>query len=123
MDPTLPSLLDSIPQKPPRSKLETHRELIRQLRKGCLSLPVRHSPWASSWVIGSVANGEQHRQCQVRFRHNRSWPLPTYRHRPLLSDVQSTIERRPPRQGTLGFVPEIRLIRKAELFRKIFLDS
>ena len=34
MDPTLLSLLDSIPQKPPRSKLETHRELIRQLRKG-----------------------------------------------------------------------------------------
>jgi len=26
MDPTLLSLLDSIPQKPPRSKLETHRE-------------------------------------------------------------------------------------------------
>src|SRR5437899_1784195 len=36
MDPTLLSLLNSIPQKPPRSKLETHRELIRQLRrKGC----------------------------------------------------------------------------------------
>ena len=36
MDPTLVSLLDSIPQKSPRSKLETHRELIRQLRrKGC----------------------------------------------------------------------------------------
>jgi hypothetical protein len=36
MDPTLLFLLDSIPQKPPRSKLETHRELIRQLwRKGC----------------------------------------------------------------------------------------
>ena len=36
MDPALLSLLDSIPQKPPRSKLETHRELIRQLRrKGC----------------------------------------------------------------------------------------
>ena len=36
MDPTLLSLLDSIPQKPPRSKLETHRELIRPLRrKGC----------------------------------------------------------------------------------------
>jgi hypothetical protein len=36
MDPTLLSLLDSIPQKTPRSKLETHRELIRQLRrKGC----------------------------------------------------------------------------------------
>src|SRR5271155_1946572 len=36
MDPNLLSLLDSIPQKPPRSKLETHRELIRQLRrKGC----------------------------------------------------------------------------------------
>ena len=36
MDPTLLSLLDSIPLKPPRSKLETHRELIRQLRrKGC----------------------------------------------------------------------------------------
>ncbi len=36
MDPMLLSLLDSIPQKSPRSKLETHRELIRQLRrKGC----------------------------------------------------------------------------------------
>jgi hypothetical protein len=36
MDLTLLSLLDSIPQKPPRSKLEIHRELIRQLRrKGC----------------------------------------------------------------------------------------
>jgi hypothetical protein len=36
MDPTLVSLLDSIPQKSPRSKLETQRELIRQLRrKGC----------------------------------------------------------------------------------------
>ena len=36
MDPSLLSLLDSIPQKSPRSKLETHRELIRQLRrKGC----------------------------------------------------------------------------------------
>ena len=32
MDPTLLSLLETIPQKPPRSKLETHRELIRQLR-------------------------------------------------------------------------------------------
>jgi hypothetical protein len=36
MDPTLLSLLETIPQTPPRSKLETHRELIRQLRrKGC----------------------------------------------------------------------------------------
>jgi hypothetical protein len=36
MDPTILSLLDAIAQKPPRSKLETHRELIRQLRrKGC----------------------------------------------------------------------------------------
>ena len=36
MDPTLLSLMETIPQKPPRSKLETHRELIRQLRrKGC----------------------------------------------------------------------------------------
>ena len=36
MDPTLLSLLETIPQKPPRSKLEIHRELIRQLRrKGC----------------------------------------------------------------------------------------
>ena len=36
MDPTLLSLLETIPQKPPRSKVESHRELIRQLRrKGC----------------------------------------------------------------------------------------
>jgi hypothetical protein len=36
MDPSFLSLLETIPQKPPRSKLETHPELIRQLRrKGC----------------------------------------------------------------------------------------
>jgi hypothetical protein len=36
MDASLLSLLETIPQKPPRSELETHRELIRQLRrKGC----------------------------------------------------------------------------------------
>jgi hypothetical protein len=36
MAPTLLSLLDSIPQKSARSKLERHPELIRQLRrKGC----------------------------------------------------------------------------------------
>jgi len=36
LNPTLISLLERIRQKPPRSKLETHRELIRQLRrKGC----------------------------------------------------------------------------------------
>jgi hypothetical protein len=35
MDPTLLSLVDSIPQKSPRSKLETHRELIR-LAAACM---------------------------------------------------------------------------------------
>jgi hypothetical protein len=41
MDPTLLSLLETIPQKPPRSKLETHRDLIRQLRrKGCTYLDI-----------------------------------------------------------------------------------
>jgi hypothetical protein len=36
MDPTFLFVLDSIPQKPPRSELEPHRKLIRQLRrKGC----------------------------------------------------------------------------------------
>jgi hypothetical protein len=36
MGPLLLPLLETIPQKPPRSKLEIHRELIRQLRrKGC----------------------------------------------------------------------------------------
>lgn len=44
MDPTLLSLLDSIPQKPARSKLETHRELIRQLRrKGCTYRDIVHT--------------------------------------------------------------------------------
>ena len=55
MDPTLLSLLDSIPQKAPRSKLETHRELIRRLRrKGC----VRQTGWSMaggrfSWFYDS----------------------------------------------------------------------
>lgn len=43
MDLTLVSLLETIPQKPPRSKLETHRELIRQLRrKGCTYRDIVH---------------------------------------------------------------------------------
>ena len=33
MEPTLQTVLDSLPQKPPRSKLEPHRELIRELRR------------------------------------------------------------------------------------------
>jgi len=33
MDETLHALLDQIPQKPPRSKLEPHLELIRELRR------------------------------------------------------------------------------------------
>lgn len=33
MEPALHELLDSLPQKPPRSKLEPHRELIRELRR------------------------------------------------------------------------------------------
>ena len=41
MDPTLLSLLDSIPQKSPRSKLETHRELIRQF--GVKAAPIATS--------------------------------------------------------------------------------
>ena len=38
MDPTLLSLLDSIPQKPLRSKLETHHELIRPRSGTALSV-------------------------------------------------------------------------------------
>lgn len=33
MEPVLQSILDSLPQKSPRSKLEPHRELIRELRR------------------------------------------------------------------------------------------
>ena len=52
MDPTLLSLLETIPQKPPRSKLETHSELIRQLRRrmadpGCGG--VRHDVFIQGW--------------------------------------------------------------------------
>src|ERR1035437_8747485 len=36
MEPELRAILEYSPQKPPRSKLEPHRELIRELRrKGC----------------------------------------------------------------------------------------
>jgi hypothetical protein len=33
MEPALQEFLSSLPQKPPRSKLEPHRELIRELRR------------------------------------------------------------------------------------------
>jgi hypothetical protein len=33
MEPTLETILASLPEKPPRSKLEPHRELIRELRR------------------------------------------------------------------------------------------
>ena len=33
MEPVLQSILESLPTKPPRSKLEPHRELIRELRR------------------------------------------------------------------------------------------
>ena len=33
MEPELQSILDSLPSKSPRSKLEPHRELIRELRR------------------------------------------------------------------------------------------
>jgi hypothetical protein len=33
MEPALHEFLSSLPQKPPRSKLEPHRELIRELRR------------------------------------------------------------------------------------------
>ena len=33
MEPTHQTILESLPQKPPRSKLEPHRELIRELRR------------------------------------------------------------------------------------------
>jgi len=42
---------------------------------------------SSSWVIGSPANGKQHQQRQVRFRHHRGRRLLMYRHGSLLSNA------------------------------------
>ena len=85
MDPTLLSLLETIPQKPARSKLETHRELIRQLRrKGCtygdivrilrgrVGLDV-----AVSTIHSFIKVRAKHRsRCSTSFRHsNRNQPV------------------------------------------------
>jgi hypothetical protein len=70
MDPTLLSLLDSIPQKPPRSKLETHRELIRQLRrKGCTYRDIVHI--LHERVGLDVAVSTIHSFIKVRAKHRK----------------------------------------------------
>jgi hypothetical protein len=70
MDPTLLSLLDSIPQKPPRSKLETHRELIRQLRrKGCTYRDIVHI--LRERVGVDVAVSTIHSFIKVRAKHRK----------------------------------------------------
>src|SRR5260370_41903756 len=70
MDATLLSLLDSIPQKPPRSKLETHRELIRQLRgKGCTYRDI--VPILPERVGLDVAVSTIHSFIKVRAKHRK----------------------------------------------------
>lgn len=64
----------------------------RSGRFGYLSLRVLPSHWASSWVLGLPANGNQHRRHQARPSHNRGWRLLTYRPKPFRSEVRSTIE-------------------------------
>jgi len=70
MDPTLLSLLETIPQKPPRSKLETHRELIRQLRrKGCTYrdiVRILHQRFGLDVAISTI-----HSFVQVRAKHRK----------------------------------------------------
>jgi hypothetical protein len=70
----------------------------RSGQRGCLSLPVPPSHWASSWVLGLPANGKQHRRHHARPSHNRGWRLPTFRPKPVRSEVQSTTEGRSHRQ-------------------------
>jgi hypothetical protein len=80
MDPTLLSLLDSIPQKPPRSKLETHRELIRQLRrKGCTYrdiVRILHERVGLDVAVSTI-----HSFIKVRAKHRKQvqYELPTAR--------------------------------------------
>ncbi|HEV2399904.1 MAG TPA: hypothetical protein VGS27_23385 [Candidatus Sulfotelmatobacter sp.] len=70
MDSTLLCMLDSIPQKPPRSKLETHRELIRQLRrKGCTYRDIVHI--LHERVGLEVAVSTIHSFVKVRAKHRK----------------------------------------------------
>jgi hypothetical protein len=61
---------DSSPQKPPRSKLETHRELIRQLRrKGCTDrdiVRILHERDGLDVAVSTI-----HSFIQVRAKHQK----------------------------------------------------
>jgi hypothetical protein len=86
MDPTLLSLLETIPQKPPRSKLETHCELIRQLRrKGCTYrdiVRILHERVGLDVAVSTI-----HSFVKVRAKHRKQaqYELP-----PLESESKST---------------------------------
>lgn len=72
-------------------------------RFGCLSLPVLPSHWASSWVLGLPAIGQQHRRHQARVSLNRGLRSPMYLPRFFRSDTQSTIESRSHRERSALF--------------------
>jgi hypothetical protein len=86
MDQTLLSLLETIPQKSPRSKLETHRELIRQLRrKGCTYrdiVRILHERVGIEVAVSTI-----HSFVKVRAKHRKQvqYELP-----PLESESKST---------------------------------
>src|SRR6266852_8028240 len=91
MDPTLLSLLDSIPQKSPRSKLETHRELIRQLRrKGCTYrdiVRILHKRVGLDVVVSTI-----HSFVKVRAKHKKQaqYELPPLESEPKSVQVSPT---------------------------------
>ena len=89
MDPTLLSLLESIPQKPPRSKLETHHELIRQLRrKGCTYRDIVRIVRILRERVGlDVAVSTIHSFIKVRAKHRKQvqYELPSLESESLVS--------------------------------------
>ena len=91
MDLTILSLLDSIPQKSPRSKLETHRELIRQLRrKGCTYrdiVRILHKRVGLDVVVSTI-----HSFVKVRAKHKKQaqYELPPLESEPKSVQVSPT---------------------------------
>ena len=110
MDPTLLSLLDSIPQKPPRSKLETHRELIRQLRrKGCTYRDIVRI--LRERVGLDVAVSTIHSFIKVRAKHRKQvqYELP-----PL--EPESSVEH--PHESPTMLRPELRRSKQSQSSRR-----
>jgi hypothetical protein len=108
--PTLLSLLDSIPQKTPRSKLETHRELIRQLRrKGCTYRDIVRILHERVGLEAAVST--MHSFIKVRAKHRKQVQYET-------ATARTAIARDRPHESRRRCLPNLRSSKQSQSSRK-----